>query len=338
MENQLVKPDYLLFEKAFEGKPLFPSRQALISDLIANTQSYYYVDAKNNQEEYLKTVNKLKSFLSQVLNGANKRIINTEFKDSLYQVLLAKSFPPDILENYFQNLLESFARIKKNVPVKKPSPTFDEELDMLVSDFDEAGYVVFISVRPYELENEPNEYLRELRDKTIAALAANLHSPSLKKFRYNIPSREVGTILWRRLHLLLCRYFLHRDDLDQILLMLKEKFEEIEISDHESDEIAIRKLVSQFLLNLNAEGTIWVFINTLPIYVCSQIHFNPNQLANSSNFIYFNASKDTLDIYKYDKTESIYWQEQVWYRMKEMLHSKSLLYNNDFSKSLDEPL
>jgi len=338
MENQPVRPDYLLFEKAFDGKPLFPNRQALIMDLIANPRSHYHVDPKTNQDEYLKTINKLKSFLSQVLNGANKRVINNEFKDSLLEVLKAKPLSADIVQNFFENLVDSFARIKKYTPAKKPSPTFDEEWDFLVSDFDEAGYVVFISVRPYELENEPNEYLKEIRDKTIKDLADNLHSPSLKKFRYNVPTKEVGTILWRRIHILLCRYFLHREDLPDIVTKLNNKFSEADIKDNMKDETLIRILVSHFLEDLNAEGAIWIFINQSPIYVCSQIHCNPNQLANSSNFIYFNSTKDTLDIYKYNKTESIFWQEQVWYKMKEMSNSSSLVFSNDFTKPLNEPL
>ncbi|HEX4374020.1 MAG TPA: hypothetical protein VHZ50_12020, partial [Puia sp.] len=280
MENQSFRPEFFLFEKQFAGKPLFSSRQALIFELVSTKTSSYYVDPSVNQEDYLKTFNKLKSFLSQVLSGTTKRNINEEFRDSLYEVLKTKPIPQNLLEQYFSETILSFSKIKRIAPVKKATYNFDECWDKLLEEFDESGYTVFISARPYELENDPNEFFTELREITIKDLANNLITPSFKKYRYNIPSKEVGKILWRRIHTLLCKYFHSREDFHDILKKLKASY--LIESHDEPEELQIRRLVSGFLRQINKDGILWMFVNTAPIYVCSQIHFNPNQPYNSS--------------------------------------------------------
>ncbi len=267
-----------------------------------------------------------------------KRNINEEFKASLYEILRTKPIPPELLEKYFSELILSFSNVKRITTVKKPSYSFEECWDKLIEEFDESGYTVFISARPYELENDPNEFFTELRDKTIKDLASNLFSPSFKKYRYNIPSKEVGKILWRRIHTLLCKYFNAREDFEDILDKLKAEGFAGGFNKNESEEIQIRRLAAGFLQKINKDGILWVFVNSAPIYVCPQIHLNPNQPYNSSDYIYFNSSEDAVNIYRFNKAESYFWQEQVWFKMKETNLAESLLFEHDFIKPLNEPL
>ncbi|MBK7666258.1 MAG: hypothetical protein IPJ32_02315 [Sphingobacteriaceae bacterium] len=333
----------LLFEQRFGANhiKLFESRLDLVVALLTDKDSSFKLtdEERNSGDVYSKHRNRLQSYISQILSGAGTRKVTPEFTTALAMLINKKLEgiegvdPKELSDKIMSSLLQS--------PVKLP-----EELEEYLNDFKEASYAAVFTSRPLELEANPNEIILRIRNATVDGICNYFLENSLlkQKFKYNLPTVQLGILFWRRLAYLLIKRL--KADPNN-LFDLKNYIEDVRLNNpiwqneylhklkviginvdnsNDTGDSKLKKLVDEFLTYLNEKAILEVFETKEPVFVIPHIIFNPNESTKIKGYLFLDNKTEIIEVYKYRYRDLIGWKDNVWDTVKANKKTKSIPY------------
>ncbi len=341
----------LLFEQRFGDNhaKLFESRLDLVVMLLTDNDSPYKLseDEKNNGDVYSKHRNRLQSYVSQVLSGSRTRKLTPEFISTL-KILINKKLSGVqgvdaklLSERIMNSLLESV--------VKLP-----EELEEYLSDFKTSSYAAIFTSRPLELEANPNDIILKIRNATVDGICNYFleNSPLKQKYKYNLPSYQLGILLWRRLSYLLIKKLqndpnnlFHLKNYMDIVRSTNSNWENeykrkvsLKTLSHLANETPpdsnLKKIVDEFLAFVNENATLEVFETKEPVFIMPHIIFDPNESTKIKGYIFLDSKTSNVELYKYNYRDLIVWKDSVWDTIKANKKTKSIPYIDSIEDSV----
>ncbi len=322
----------ILFETIFNGKPLFSSQLDLAHSLLTDPNSKYHVP-DSELELYTKTLNRLKSYISQLLSVSVSRSISEDFRDSLPIVITSrlKGTYVDVTK-LVDEILESIK--EKNLAIGK-SELKSSLIGQFVYDLQNANYIVVITSRPLEIEAPDKEGLPTLRHLLFSDLIARIYDKEkkLKSYRFNFPNESFCYLFWRGLKRILIRQ-IKTVSSPELFESLHSKFKletnmesVLKYQESLTDE-QIEMIVDEILLRLNSERYLLVFTTTAPIYGLPTIALDPSDTKN--NKIYSILDNEKMTLFKFPENETLLWRLFAWDPLKSKKYAgQPIIYSHD---------
>jgi hypothetical protein len=317
----MAEPSHLLFNYDYGGGPLFKNQNDLVLQLLNHAASSYYEKDKNT-EEYVRALNRLKIYVSQLLSSNVNRNITEDFRSSFTQLVRErlKGLKFDavaISEEIIQGLKQ------KNIPHDK-ADNKSHLLDQAYEDLWAANYIAVITSRPLEIskdiEIKPFSFQRFL----ISDLYQSFEVPSknLRFYRFNFPMEQYGELFWKGLKKVIRTFIVvnqHKTSLHESLYTnyyishekLKPLKKKSQISNDELEDIA-----DGILYYLNRNRHVLVFIVKLPIYSMSLIALDPDDPSHAKIYAIFDSSGRAATLFKFAKEDYLLWRLFVWDKLK----------------------
>ncbi len=333
-------PAELLFDNQVDIKgSLFKNRLELSTLLIKTHGSKYFEDSED-PSTFIKSINKLQSYVSHLISGTGIRKITSDYKDSLS--LLIKNRIDNyeeaeiIIEKVFESI-EYFNSIKNSINHKNVNNKVIQTFKDLLKSQRGAGYVAIFTSRPIELEADPDKYSLQIRQTTIESILDYTNKNVIVKYRFNFPTENIAILFWRKLSYLLVKE-LHIENPEKLKFFdkfLEEKeIEEIKTKDNE--ELKLKYKVNRFLEIVNDKTWIQVFCLNEPVFVIPHIIINPNEINNSEGYILITSDSENLMIHKYQPYDLSNWREKVWDLIKLNRKSVQIKFSQSLESNIDD--
>lgn len=331
----------LLFEQRYGENhiKLFESRLDLVVMLLTDKDSPYKLsdEERNNGDLYSKHRNRLQSYVSQILSGSGTRKLTPEFITTLKNLIGKKLNgvkgvdPKELSDKIMNSLVEN--------SVKLP-----DELEEYFGDFKLSSYAAIFTSRPLELEANPNEIILKIRNATVDGICNYFleNSTPKQKYKYNLPSSQLGILLWRRLSYLLIKKL--KSD-SNCLFSLKSYINHLRsenttweidynnklhsrgiVKSVDTVDSQLKELVDEFLTYMNESAFFEVFETREPVFVIPHIILDPNESTKIKGYIFLDSKTANIELYRYNYRDLIVWKDNVWDVVKANKKTKSIPY------------
>lgn len=322
----------------FSGEPpLFKNQLDLITQLLDNNQSPYYIN-DSDKTHYNRELSRLKTYLSQLLSTKSQvsRSITDDFKKGL-KVVLSEKMDVDTADEIVMQVVDYIKEKKTaliNADIK--SSIYDE----LKSNFSAGNYVVVITSRPIDIYSNINYPKFSLREILLEDFLTSLtdSEKDFKNYRFNFPLETLAYTFWMGLRRLLATY-LHKNinkNKEELFERLYQKFtlKPSTITEIEGNKNFIKEhiedIVNEIILSLNKKKHIVVFVCTAPIYSVPIIAINPDETRNSKLYCLLEDEKQQVDIYSYQPEDITLWRIFVWDKLRNQSYAgEEVVYNID---------
>jgi len=316
----MTSADKILFEQIFDNQPLFRNQLDLVTQLLMDENTPYFVD-QQNVDQYSKAQNRLKTYISQILSTTVARSITEDFKKGL-NALLSKKLKgtghnsEGVVNLIIEDLKDKNSRITK-------AEVRNSVTEQFYSDLITASYIAVITSRPLEIEMESSSEEFSLRHFLFTDLLERLNDPGkdLKYYRFNFPMDTYGHLFWRGLKRIL-HNFITKNWSAKLLESLHSKFTiktDTWLSLAKNDKLntsEIEYVVNEVLLLLNTNRYILVFHATIPIYGMPLVILNPSEQFNIKVYALFDTDTKKINIMKYSDKDTVLWRVFVWDKLK----------------------
>jgi len=310
----------LLFHTKFNGVALFSSQLDLVSCLLDDPESKYYVPKTDSK--YPMHLNRLKAYISQLLSANVNRTITDDFRDTL-SILVAKK-----LKGNEQNAGKVTAQIIHALKMKNRSNraehTSGHISEQIYATLMSASYISIVTARPLEISDNLQSKSFSFQVFFIGDIVKSFTQPghNFKSYRFNFPMRQYGEIFWSELKKIISGFLLQFPDRELLAngLFLNyyftpEKLEPLR-REGELSPSSIDKLTSEILFYLNRRNRyLLIFVVQLPIFSMPTIAVDPDDSENAHLYAVFDT-KDRAMIHKYSKEDYFLWRLFVWDKLK----------------------
>jgi hypothetical protein len=327
----MEKATFLLFEKLYNGKPLFASQVDIVQDLLSNPHSGYYV-SEADSDAYKRDTNKLKSYLSQLLSDSVSRSITSVLKNSLRIIVESRlkntQFDAsEISANIIASLEEKNSRQFKSSDVE-----FNTVQELLINIRD-SDYILVITARPFDISTNSTE--QSLQQFLIADLLSNIGDSkgTLKRYRFNFPLMQLCELFWISLKKVLDAKLLERlnfkgfvDAIYLKSLIPHGLFEELVNTQGLTKEL-ISRTADSILYSLGKSLSLQVYLVEEPIFSVPMIVIDPNKRASFA-YLILEGTNESYLVHRLGLEDILIWKFFVWDKLKTRGLGKSIEFNS----------
>lgn len=336
----MLSAAFLLFEKPFEGQPLFKNQFDLVQQLL--TTPPYFLSEGSTQEQQ-KAQTRLKTYISQLLSETVVRTITEDFKKAMSVLLMKKIKDAQVRNDTFAAILKDLNQ--KNAPLlrseSKALPKNNLQIEMA-----EASYVSIITANPISVET-PSRITGafSLRHLFIEDLMLNLSTKEapLKTYRFSFPMETHCEIFWIAFQQTLVEYLNVKMDDKNFIDTLYNKFT-IKTSTHSLVERYLSKptnttdepmndavrfqlleaLSRNIIELLNRNKHVTTHLVTEPVYTVPVLVLNPNELGAGKMYLIVEDENKSVNVIKSTRENLLIWTLFVWDRIKASKTSKDV--------------
>src|SRR5436190_9914350 len=156
----MTSADKILFEQIFDNQPLFRNQLDLVTQLLTDENTPYFVD-QQNVDQYSKAQTRLKTYISQILSTSVARSITEDFKKGLNALLSKKLKGTGHDSEGIVNLIIEDLKNKNSKITRAEVKTSVTE--QFYSDLIAASYIAVITSKPLEIEMDSSPEVFSLR-------------------------------------------------------------------------------------------------------------------------------------------------------------------------------
>lgn len=316
----MKKAKEILFEELYGEKPLFNSQQEFVNLLLNDPESSYYTP--EDSEDYPQKVNRLKTYLSQLLSGSVSRKMTPIFKRSLENLIKKRltdtAFNPiEVSEEIINTLKEKNQLANQGVFI----PLFNPKKE-LIDTIEKANYVLVITARPFDISDNESKF--SFQNFLIQDLFSSLANPErpMKYFRFNFPLKSLCELFWlalyKNLEKTLSQKMASNVFIETLYLksLINPSLYNAIKSKEEITESDISFVTNELIVYLNRNKFVHVFLVDAPIFSAPMIVTNPNDLKKSNAFIIIENETKYTQINKLPVEDILTWKLFVYDRMK----------------------
>ncbi len=327
----MQSPEELLFEKSYGGKLLFRNQQELVNQLLNNNTSDYFI--AEDSENYTIRLNRLKSYISQLLSENVIRNITPAFKRSLEKLLesrlhLSDFSPKEVAAQIISALAERNKPSNIKTFISQQNP-FNE----LIDDISSANYILVITARHFDIVNNNSKF--SLQDFLIKDLFSSLiHTEQYPKYyRFNFPLRSLCDLFWlalrKMLEKMLFQTRLSKEIIETLYLknLITQHIYATLFQNKNIEEKDIKILAEELIKYLSLNKYIQVFLVDAPIFTAPLIVINPNDMRKSKAFLLLENGSNNTNINKLAIEDILPWKYFVFDRMKTQNLGLQIDYN-----------
>ncbi|NCI51358.1 hypothetical protein GWC95_15625 [Sediminibacterium roseum] len=334
----------ILLEQKFGDAPLFKSQQDLVNQFLTLEGSPYALPA--NDPNFLRILNNLKAYISQLLSDTVSRTVTDSFKIAL-RLALEKRLQQDEVGEIYNRILDSLG--KKNATLTKTERSVSATKNTFKDELSAASYVSYVTAKPMDVDNIINVGNFSIRKLFFNDLIEFLfrQSDKPKYYRFNFPLDTYCDIFWHGLEKTLNKYFnehfADRDKIDRLQnknLISKETLLHYEetLGNKQRDALPafmqdprqlsfVHQLIRELLTSLNQKRIILTFEVKEPIYSMPLIGLNPNE----DGRLYYLLENDNKEqsLVNSSKEAFLIWRIFVWEKLKADKRSKEIKFLRD---------
>ncbi|RYZ21835.1 MAG: hypothetical protein EOO16_11505 [Chitinophagaceae bacterium] len=329
----------LLFKPVFFSEPLFRNQADLAQQLLSHPQSAYYNNSDKDSPDYQKDLNKIKTYISQLLSVTVNRSISSAFESSLEliisdRLLLTETDGEQVTAQIIKALREKNSG--STIPASKLLAR-----EELTESFAKARYISIVNHRPLEIDltftfNDNTFSFQRLFLEDVAS-AVKGEIDCLKFYRFNFPMEEYALTFWAAL-----KYFLTEeiksnwnkrglvDTLSKSFRLNPSLLEPLKYSESIS-VTEVRHIVDDLLIKLNEARQLQVLINSAAIYSTSIIAMDPNESRLAKIYFVFYDSDNDISFKRLSKEDYHYWRLFYWEKLKSIHDIKNFTYTEYLS-------
>lgn len=324
-----------LFEKLYDGKPLFSSQVDLAQSLVNNSKSGYYVEVSES-EDYKRELNKLKTYISQLLSSTVARSLTPVFKHSIGVVVAEKLANTDYdFKEITSKIIVSLENKNRRVAGQAGKFSSHSTIEDLFQGIAHSEDVLVITARPFDITSNNIKY--SLQEFLILDFVQNLANPDhpKKRYRFNFPVKQTGDLFWygfkKALDHQIVRLFYAKKNIEQVYfqsLISTDLYEQLTQTNEYSKDL-ISKVSESIIRYLNINLLVSVFIVDEPIFAVPMIVLNPNKRQTSAYIVIENELNETV-VNRLGLEDTVLWKFLVWDRIKTKFSGKPLEFNLQF--------
>jgi len=324
----MTSAEHFLFEELYDGKPLFKSQLELVQRLLQTPNSAFFIEDASG-DSYKRELNRLKTYMSQLLSSTVSRSISLAFKKSLELIIAnrlagTRHNPTEISEIIIQALAE------KNITQTSKvyfTPVFRNSLQ---DDITSANYILIITARLFDAHIHRQQFsLQQLLGNEFKNMITQ-PSKKLKRFRFNFPLEQFCELFWIAMKKQLDRWLAEALELRPLLDSLRSKDliqdatyyslvkegSSVEDISKASDEIIRYLAINQYIC---------VFWQTEPVYSVPMIVTDPNDSKNVKAYTIIETPERTV-INKLGIEDTLTWKFFVWDKLRTKQLGKLIQY------------
>lgn len=316
----MKKSKEILFDELYGEKPLFNSQQEFVNLLLSEPESGYYTP--EDSEDYQQKVNRLKTYLSQLLSESVSRKMTPVFKRSLENLVKTRLKNTNYNSNEVsQEIITSLVEKNKSANTKVFIPFFNPKKD-LIEAIEKANYVLVITARPFDISDNESKF--SFQNFLIQDLFSSLANPEMpmKYFRFNFPLKSLCELFWLALYKNLERTLTQKMTSNEFIETLYLKslinsslYKAIKTKE-EITEGDISFVTNELIIYLNRNKFVHVFLVDAPIFSAPMIVTNPNDLKKANAYIIIENETKYTHISKLPVEDILTWKLFVYDRMK----------------------
>lgn len=327
----MIDAGEILFEKNFEGGPLFKNQVDMAHQFLSDKSSPYYQDSTVT-DEYTKAQSRLKAYISQLLSGTVNRTITDDFKTALNLLLFKRLGAKDIASELTTTIINALSlRNNANPRTDKSSLTSNR----FKQDFYAGNYICIINAKPINVEHPSSENDFSLRTFFMDDLLSFLTGENTKHklYRFNFPMESYCEIFWSGLEKILIHKISPLLDNEELAENLHNKFAikphtYILLQDYynikneaDKDDLEnlkynlIHTIVDDVIEFLHRNRIILTFNVIEPVYTLPTIAINPNE-SNAKVYMLLESDQEADVLFKCTKETMLLWRIFVWDKMK----------------------
>ncbi|MEI9954920.1 MAG: hypothetical protein WDM90_01070 [Ferruginibacter sp.] len=275
----MKKAEELLFEQLFNNRPLFRTQQDLVNQLVDNKGSAYYL-AKESPGYQLR-INRLKTFISQLLSVTISRSMPAAFRTSLEKVVEERLADTDFEAKIVTEQLITALADRNKGPNQKVFAAVFNPKKQLVNDITDARYVLVITARPFDINDDDSRF--SFQQFLIQDLFDSLADPErpMKYYRFNFPIKSLCDLFWlalkKMLEKALAQKMASKDFIEILFLksLVNSSIYNAIKAKKEITEIDISFVTNELINYLNKNNYVHVFLVEAPIFSVPMIVTNP---------------------------------------------------------------
>ncbi|PSL44977.1 hypothetical protein CLV51_105352 [Chitinophaga niastensis] len=325
----MVDANELLFERLFDGVPLFKNQLDLVTSLVSTPA---YMVPSDDLDARTKAINRLKAYISQLLSGNANRLITQDLRVSLSLLLAERIKDKRQREELILLIFESMRR-KSSIPsvkeVRQPSKNFFQ------NDIAESSYISIITATTINADLIKDDRKMSLTDFFLLDLYESLFNKKslYKQYRFNFPIRSDCEVFWLGLESGLAKLleqlfdnqnlisFLHdykfviKSTTYNVYQKYQELAAEILTDDNRLFEIRqhlIRNISKDMVEFLNRNETIKTFHVEEPIYSIPLVALDPNIPGLTKLYALIEEENRQINILKCSHENMLLWRRFVW--------------------------
>jgi hypothetical protein len=324
----------LLFDTPYDGKPLFKSQSELVAGLLNTT---FYRIGSQDLFEQTKALNRLKTYVSQLLSGSGNRSITRELREAMAHVLTERLPEPALRARVLDDIFDAM-REKSATAAREIKPTIHATFQQQVA---ASSYVVAITSTQVKVDLAKDGETISLGQFLAADLLDTIRRRrgQIKKYRFNFPLKSDCEVFWigvrsalsHHLYALSAQteqepYFIFDgSSVAPEFLELLNEYRRLQDALLETAAFDLRRKIIQnhsysFVSMLNRLRIIRVFATEEPIFAIPMIILEPADNANSKLFSLIEDEKSQTHVIQLSREYTIQWRRFVW---NKLLTSKS---------------
>jgi hypothetical protein len=318
----------LLFIENFGNGPLFKNQGYLAQELVNIRESSYYTE--KTASDYSKRLGNLKVFVSQLFSDNTRRVVTSDFKKSLHEILKSKtlehSFDHEaIADEIIDDLIQKNTSSKIEIHKEASS-------DLLVefySNMTNASYITIFSTREFKVEKNFS-FTDFLIDDLIKSLFEGTQS---KWYRFNFPLEQICSLFWIGVRKELIKYFIaYKYPLEPLVKtfydnkVLSFKMDTLKLT--EEDPNLASKISTGIVEYLSNNDIITVFHLKAPTYLIPTIALNPNDRQSSQTYCVLQSDSGIDNLHKLTRDEMLLWKFFVWDNLRLNNSGKPVKYSD----------
>ncbi|MBP6430769.1 MAG: hypothetical protein KA319_03300 [Ferruginibacter sp.] len=310
----------ILFEELHFDKVLFNSQQELVNTLLTNKNSGYF--RVEEDDEYRRIVNRLKTYISQLLSNSTNRNITPKFRRSLEKIIESRlDNNTSYAKQVTQRIIESLEN-KRKVDNKNLSTSFKNLHTDLIENITNATYVLVITTRAFDINNDNSKF--SFQNFLINDLFLSLVNPDkpMKYFRFNFPLRTLCDLFWlalyKNLEKNLAQKMTSKDFIKTLYLksLINQSIYNDFLETNEVSETDIDFVARELITYLNKNKFVHVFLVDAPIFSVPMIITNPTDLKQTNAYIILENEYRNTNINKLQVEDILTWKFFVYDRIK----------------------
>lgn len=315
-----MKAEELLFGRLYGQKPLFNTQQELVNQLLDNEESGYYVP--KDSQEYSNRLNRLKSYISQLLSDNISRTVTPVFRQSIGKVIERRlnntEFNPiEITNSIVSYLTEKNKSSNRKIFISSFNPKKD-----LIESIVKAHYVLVVTARAFDISDDESRF--SFQQFLIQDLLSSISNPekSIKYFRFNFPLKSLCDLFWLALYKNLEKTLAQKmASLEFVESLYLKSLINISLYNSIKSKTEITNedisFVTNELLNyLNKNKFVHVFLVEAPIFSVPMIVTNPNESKNSNAYVVLENESKSTHISKLPAEDILTWKFFVYDKIK----------------------
>ncbi len=316
----MKKSKEILFEQLYGERPLFDSQQEFVNLLLSEPESGYYTP--NNSEDYQLKVNRLKTYLSQLLSESVSRKVTPVFRRSLEKLINIRLKSTNYNSTEISHeIISSLAEKNRSANNKALIPGFNPKKD-LIETIEKANYVLVITARPFDISDSESKF--SIQSFLIQDLFDSLANPEkeMKYFRFNFPLKSLCELFWlalyKNLEKTLTRKMTSKDFIETLYLKssINSSLYDAIKAKEEISQSDISFVANELILYLNRNKFVHVFLVDAPVFSAPMVVTNPNDLKNSNAYVVIENETKFTHISKLPVEDILTWKLFVYDRLK----------------------